>query len=111
MPLNRRNIRTPDHRSCRRCAPGFASCRCQPARGRCGRQFRKIRFIARIMRGVEAPVTVELPVFPGYPRQHPAFDCAEVGADQHVTGCRKIIEREQSPTTESGRGYSLRTCS
>ena len=39
------------------------------------------------MSSVEAPVGIELPLFAGNPGQHPGFDAAEVGADQHMPGC------------------------
>ena len=60
------------------------------------------------MRGVKTAIAVKLPLLTGNPRQYPAFDCAEVGADQLWPGAAMIIARLQSPTTESGRGYSLR---
>jgi hypothetical protein len=37
-----------------------------------------IRFIARIMSGIEPAVAVELPLLAGDPRQNPAFNAAEI---------------------------------
>src|SRR5262245_32057570 len=45
-----------------------------------------IRFVARIVRGVKATVAFELPLFTGGPRQHAAFDAAEIAAEQLITG-------------------------
>ena len=47
-----------------------------------------IRLITRIVGGVEAAVAIELPLLIGDPRQHPTFDRAKIGADQHVPGSR-----------------------
>ena len=69
-----------------------------------------IRLIARITRSVEAAIAVQLPLLAGSPRQYAGFNAAEVGADSLCPGAAIIMLRLQSPTTESGCAYRLRTC-
>ena len=45
-----------------------------------------VRFVARIVRFVEATIALKLPFFAGSPRQRARFDTAEVAADQRVAG-------------------------
>ena len=45
-----------------------------------------IGLVARIVRSVEATISIKLPLFSGDPGQNPAFNTAEVGTDQHVAG-------------------------
>ena len=61
-----------------------------------------VRLVARIAGRVKAAVGVELPLFAGNPRQHAAFDRAEIGADQHVPG-RRVDHRSAAVAHDGER--------
>ena len=48
-----------------------------------------VRLITRILRGVEAAIAVELPFLTSDPSQNPAFDRAEIRANENVPTARR----------------------